>query len=79
MRSKIVATRHISWAKKLSKLLLRPMLYPGPRWGSLQRIPSHLQPWYAQMHVWIQFTVELWVHGNLSASGSDSCYSIMAC
>jgi len=34
MQSKIVATRHVSWAKKLSKLLLRLMLYPGPRWAA---------------------------------------------
>jgi len=45
MRSKIVATRHVSWAKKLSKLLLRLMLYPGPRWAAY----SAYRPTYSPM------------------------------
>ena len=70
MRSKIVATRHVSWATKTIKIAFAADALPRTPLGSLQRIPSHLQPWCAQMHVWIQFTVELWVYGNLSASGS---------
>jgi len=38
-RTYILAIRCLSWAPNTPKLLLRPGLCPGPRWGSLQRSP----------------------------------------
>ena len=35
----MLATRRVFWAPYMPKLLLRPGLCPGPRWGSLQCSP----------------------------------------
>jgi len=39
-RTQILATRCLSWAPNMPKLLLRPGLRPGPSWGSLQCSPK---------------------------------------